>query len=119
MAPTKIAVAPWALAKAGNESGDASVPTAFMVRGNALAIGVTVPRAVAPSTVKLWREMVCPEVKFAVAIVNVADCAPMPPLAKVKVEVPEVPNEGVEPNVKPEGKVTIKLDPMVIVEVEV
>jgi hypothetical protein len=42
-----------------------------------------------------------------------------PPLVKVKVAVPEVPNAGVEPNVKPEGKVTIKLVPMGIVEVAV
>jgi hypothetical protein len=86
-----------------------------MVIGNASATGVTVSRAVAPCTVKLLRKMVCPEVTFAVATVNVADLSPLPPLVKLKVAVPEVPKEG-EPNVKPEGKVTIKLDPIAIVE---
>jgi hypothetical protein len=91
-----------------------------MVMGNALAKGMTVARAVAPWTVKLWRKAVCPESKFAVPTVNVADGEAMPPpLTKVKVEVPELPNEGVEPNVNPEGKVTIKLAPMGIVEVAV
>ena len=102
-----------------NESGVASVPTACMVIGNALVSAVRVLRAVAPCTVKVAREMVCPEVRFAVATMNVADCAPKPPLAKVKVEVPVSVNVGVEPNVKPEGKVTTKLDPIVKVEVAV
>jgi hypothetical protein len=90
-----------------------------MVKGKALATGVTVSRAVAPSRVKVANEIVWPEVKFAVAIVNVADCAPDPPLDNVKVEVPEVVSEGADPNVNPAGKVTTKVDPTVSVEVAV
>jgi hypothetical protein len=51
IAPTKIAVIPGELAKAGIERGDTSIPTACMVIGNALAKGVTVARAIAPCTV--------------------------------------------------------------------
>ena len=105
-------MAPGALAKAGNESGDASAPIACMVIGNALATGVTVPSAVAPSTEKLANEMVWPGVTLDVATVNMADCAPNATLANVKVEVPEVVSEGIDPNVKPAGNVTVKLDPI-------
>jgi hypothetical protein len=69
--------------------------------------------------VKLANEIVWPEDKSDVATVKVADCAPNPPLDNVKVEPPELVSEGTDPNVIPEGKVTLKLDPMVIVEVAV
>ncbi|MGO9010386.1 MAG: hypothetical protein ACLQPN_09810 [Bryobacteraceae bacterium] len=119
IAPTNTAVAPTSLANALNDKGDASVPIDCIVTGKALATGVTVSRAVAPWTVKLANEMVWPEVKSDVATVNVADCAPTPPLESVNVEVPEVVSEGADPNVNPEGKVTVKLDPIASVVVAV
>ena len=51
MAPTKTALIPESLANSLNGTGDASTPMACMVRGNALAMGVIVSRAVAPLTV--------------------------------------------------------------------
>jgi hypothetical protein len=54
-----------------------------------------------------------------VATVNVADCAPDPPLDNVKVAVPEAVNDGADPNVNPDGNVTVKLDPMARVDVAV
>jgi hypothetical protein len=84
-----------------------------------LATGVTVSRAVAPLTSKLPNEIVWPEDISAVATVNVADCAPSPPLDNVKVAEPELVSVGTDPNSNPEGNVTIKLDPVAIVEVAV
>jgi hypothetical protein len=83
-----------------------------MVIGNAFATGVTVASAVAPCTEKPANEMVWPGATFDVPIVKVADRAPKATLAKVKVEVPEVVSEGSDPNVKPAGNVTVKLDPI-------
>ena len=53
-----------------------------------------------------------------VATVNVAELEPMLPPARVKVAA-ELVRAGAVANWNPEGKVTVKLDPMVIVEVEV
>lgn len=119
IAPTKTEWAPRSLANALNESGDASLPIACIVSGSALATGVTVWSADAPLISNPAREIVWPEVKSAAATVNVADRSPNPPVDRVKVEEPEVVSAGTDPNSNPEGNVTIKLDPAVMVEVAV
>jgi hypothetical protein len=117
IAPTVINDMPGALAKAGKERGDKSVPGACMVTGKALASGVTVPSAIAPATPNVPNEIMSPIWAEAVTTENVAEFAPTPPPASVKVEVPVLVSVGVEPKVKPDGSVTTMLEPVLSVEV--
>jgi hypothetical protein len=90
-----------------------------MVTGKAFATGVTVCRAVAPVTEKVASEIVWPGVAAAVAMVNVADRCPIPPLVRLNVAVPEVVSAGVDPKLKPVGSVTTNVDPMASVALAV